>query len=253
MVVYELITPTQLNGSVQISVWYNSHSPKFINREMKIDIISDTVCPWCFIGKRRLERALRERPEIDADVRWHPFQLNPEMPLDGIDRQTYLNLKFGGSTNAQEVYSNVINAGASENLDFNFTAISRMPSSLLSHRLIYFCRDNSYQSIISENLFRSYFFHGLDIGELSNLVRIAEESGLNAIEIEAYLRSSNHSQLIRTQDKHSRELGISGVPCFIINDEFVVSGAQESEVFLQVFDAANEKSSRKIVDPDTAP
>lgn len=220
---------------------------------MKIDIISDTVCPWCFIGKRRLERALKKRPDIDADVRWHPFQLNPEMPLDGIDRQTYLNLKFGGSINAQEVYSNIINAGASEDLDFNFTAISRTPNSLLSHRLIYFCRNNSYQSIISENLFRSYFFHGLDIGEQRNLVRISEESGLNAIEVERYLRSDNDSQLIRTQDKRSRELGISGVPCFIINDEFVVSGAQEPEVFLQVFDAANEKTSGKSVAPYTAP
>ena len=220
---------------------------------MKIDIISDTVCPWCFIGKRRLERALRERPEIEADVRWHPFQLNPEMPLDGIDRQTYLNLKFGGSKNAQEVYSNIINAGAREDLDFNFTAISRTPNSLLSHRLIYFCRNNSYQSIIIENLFRSYFFHGLDIGKQSNLVKISEESGLNAIEVERYLRSDNDSQLIRTQDKRSRELGISGVPCFIINDEFVVSGAQEPEVFLQVFDAANEKTSGKSVAPYTAP
>ena len=220
---------------------------------MKIDIISDTVCPWCFIGKRRLERALRQRPEIDANVRWHPFQLNPEMPLDGIDRQTYLNIKFGGATNTQGFYNNVISAGASEDLDFNFTAINRTPNSLLSHRLIYFCRNNSYQNIISENLFRSYFFHGLDIGKLSNLVRISEESGLNAIEIEEYLRSGNDAQLIRTQDKRSRELGISGVPCFIINDEFVVSGAQEPEVFLQVFDAANEKTSRKSVAPYRAP
>jgi len=220
---------------------------------MKIDIISDTVCPWCFIGKRRLERALRERPEIDADVRWHPFQLNPEMPLDGIDRQTYLNLKFGGSINAEAVYSNISSVGANEDLDFNFAAISRTPNSLLSHRLIYFCRNNSYQSIISENLFRSYFFHGLDIGKLSNLVNISEDSGLNAGEIEAYLRSGNDSQLIRIQDKHSRKLGISGVPCFIINDEFVVSGAQEAEVFLQVFDAANEKSSGKSATSSAVP
>ena len=220
---------------------------------MKIDIISDTICPWCFIGKRRLERALRERPGIDADISWYPFQLNPEIPLDGIDRQIYLNIKFGGATNAEAVYNNVINAGASEDLDFNFTAINRTPNSLLSHRLIYFYRDNSYQNIISENLFRSYFFHGLDIGKLSNLVKISKDSGLNAIEIEEYLRSGNDTQLIRMQDKRSRELGISGVPCFIINDEFVVSGAQEPEVFLQVFDAAHEKTSRKSVNPDTAP
>ena len=104
---------------------------------MKIDVVSDTVCPWCFIGKRRLEKALLERPNTKFEVHWHPFQLNPEMPLDGIDRQTYLNLKFGGSVNAQAIYRNIVTAGASENLDFNFDAIGRMPNSLLSHRLVF--------------------------------------------------------------------------------------------------------------------
>ena len=215
-------------------------------RRMKIDVISDTVCPWCFIGKRRLERALRERPEINSEVVWHPFQLNPEMPIGGIDRPTYLRLKFGGSVNAQDVYGNIMNAGASEDLDFNFNAITRMPNSLLSHRLIYFCKDTPHQDTISENLFRSYFFYGLDIGEIDILVGISEESGLNTTDVERYLHSDKDSSEILKQDKSSRDMGISGVPCFIINGEFVVSGAQEHKVFLQVFDAATAPTKARI-------
>ena len=211
--------------------------------KMKIDIVSDTVCPWCFIGKRRLERALLERPNIKLEVHWHPFQLNPEMPLDGMDRQTYLNLKFGGSVNAQAIYGNILAAGTSENLDFNFDGIGRMPNSLLSHRLVYFCQESKQQNLITENLFRSYFFYGLDIGRLENLIQISEESGLNSQKVKEYLSSDADSNLIREQDKKAREIGITGVPCFIINDEFVVSGAQEPKVFLQVFDAAETSTA----------
>ena len=212
---------------------------------MKIDVVSDTVCPWCFIGKRRLEKALFERPDIEFEVRWHPFQLNPEMPLDGIDRQTYLNLKFGGSIPAQAVYNNILTAGASEDLDFNFDAISRMPNSLRSHRLVYFCRESKHQNMIAENLFRSYFFYGLDIGKIENLIQVAAESGLNSAEVERYLLSDDDSNLVQAKDKEARQMGISGVPCFIINNEFVVSGAQEPKVFLQVFDAAETSTNKE--------
>ena len=107
---------------------------------MKIDIISDTVCPWCFIGKRRLERALSMRPDIDAKITWHPFQLNPDMPAEGIERELYLSLKFGGAARAKELYRVVGEAGASEDLDFNFEAIKRTPNSLNSHRLLQYAQ-----------------------------------------------------------------------------------------------------------------
>ena len=210
---------------------------------MKIDVVSDTVCPWCFIGKRRLEKALLERPNIKFEVHWHPFQLNPEMPLDGIDRQTYLNLKFGGSVNAQAIYRNIVAAGASENLDFNFDAIGRMPNSLLSHRLVYLFRESKQQNMITENLFRSYFFYGLDIGKIETLIQVTEESGLSSATVKEHLLSDANKNLIQEQDKKARAIGITGVPCFIINDEFVVSGAQEPEVFLQVFDAAEASTA----------
>ena len=221
---------------------------------MKIDVVSDTVCPWCFIGKRRLEKSLMERPNIKFEVHWHPFQLNPKMPLDGIDRQTYLNLKFGGSVNTQSIYRDIITAGARENLDFNFDAIKRMPNSLLSHRLIYFFRESKQQDMITENLFRSYFFYGLDIGKIETLIQISEESGLSSIEVKEYLLSDADNNLLQEQEKRAREIGITGVPCFIINDEFVVSGAQEPAVFLQVFDAAEASNRRGLsINPPEPP
>ena len=162
------------------------------------------------------------------------------MPRDGIDRMAYLNLKFGGSDNARSIYNDIRNAGASESLDFNFDAIQRMPNSLLSHRLIHYCRNTSYQGAVSENLFRSYFYYGIDISNLASLVNIAEESGLVSDDVYSYLSSDDDTELIIAQDKKYRDMGISGVPCFIINDEFVVSGAQESKVFMQVLDVAHK-------------
>ena len=125
---------------------------------MKIDIISDTVCPWCFIGKRRLERALAMRPNITAEITWHPFQLNPEMPPDGIERQIYLKAKFGSSERAKDNYRAVDQASVGEKLDLQLDDIKRMPNSLQSHRLLHYARRHDKQDVVAENLFQSYFF-----------------------------------------------------------------------------------------------
>ncbi len=207
---------------------------------MKIDIISDTVCPWCFIGKRRLERALSMRPEMVPEINWYPFQLNPEMPEEGIERTLYLSLKFGSAERANEIYGSVTEASTSEDLDINFDAIQRMPNSLKSHHLVQFSRLKGSQHAVMENLFRSYFFYGTDIGSLNALLEIARDSGLDQTQVRHYLESDQDLDLVRTQDIQSRTMGVSGVPCFIIADEFAVSGAQEPEVFLQVFDSAKQ-------------
>ena len=207
---------------------------------MKIDIISDTVCPWCFIGKRRLERALAMRPEITPEINWYPFQLNPEMPKEGIERELYLSLKFGGSDRATKIYRAIGEASTSEDLDFNFNAIKRMPNSLNSHRLLHFSKIKGVQDVVAENLFRSYFFYGTDIGSLDSLLEIAENSGLDPNQIRHYLESDEDLDLVRDQDIQSRKMGVSGVPCFIVANEYAISGAQEPEVFLQVFDAAKQ-------------
>ena len=210
--------------------------------EMKIDIISDTVCPWCFIGKRRLERALVMRPNITSEITWHPFQLNPEMPTDGIDRQLYLKAKFGSSERAKDIYRAVEQASAFENLDLRLDDIKRMPNSHQSHPLLHYAKKYDIQDVVAENLFRSYFFYGIDIGSVTHLIKIAEETGLHAGDVKSYMESTEDIQLVRDRDIQSRKLGVSGVPCFIIAEEYAISGAQKSEVFLQVFDAAKELS-----------
>ena len=209
-------------------------------RIMKIDIISDTVCPWCFIGKRRLERAIAMRPEMVPEVNWYPFQLNPEIPEEGIERELYLNLKFGGMERATEIYRAVGEASTSENLDFNLNAIKRMPNSFKSHRLLHFSKIKGAQQTVAENIFRSYFFHGTDIGSIESLMEIAKDSGLDPKQVRYYLESDEGLDLVRNQEIKSRKLGVSGVPCFVVADEYAISGAQEPEVFLQVFDAANQ-------------
>jgi len=209
---------------------------------MKIDIISDTVCPWCFIGKRRLERALAMRPNITAEITWHPFQLNPEMPPDGIERQIYLKAKFGSSERAKDIYRAVDQASVCEKLDLQLDDIKRMPNSLQSHRLLHYARRHDKQDVVAENLFQSYFFYGIDIGSIAHLIKIAAESGLDGEDVRSYMESSEDIELVRGHDLQSRKLGVSGVPCFIIAEEYAISGAQESEVFLQVFDAAKELS-----------
>lgn len=209
---------------------------------MKIDIISDTVCPWCFIGKRRLERALAMRPNITAEITWHPFQLNPEMPPDGIERQIYLKAKFGSSERAKNIYRAVDQASVGEKLDLQLDDIKRMPNSLQSHRLLHYARRHDKQDVVAENLFQSYFFYGIDIGSIAHLIKIAAGSGLDGEDVRSYMESSEDIELVRGHDIQSRKLGVSGVPCFIIAEEYAISGAQESEVFLQVFDAAKELS-----------
>ena len=209
---------------------------------MKIDIISDTVCPWCFIGKRRLERALAMRPNITAEITWHPFQLNPEMPPDGIERQIYLKAKFGSSERAKDNYRAVHQASVGEKLDLQLDDIKRMPNSLQSHRLLHYARRHDKQDVVAENLFQSYFFYGIDIGSIAHLIEIAAESGLDGEDVRSYMKSSEDIELVRDHDIQSRNLRVSGVPCFIIAEEYAISGAQESEVFLQVFDAAKELS-----------
>ena len=213
---------------------------------MKIDIISDTVCPWCFIGKRRLERALAMRPNITAEITWHHFQLNPEMPPDGIERQIYLKAKFGSSERAKDIYRAVDQASVGEKLDLQLDDIKRMPNSLQSHRLLHYARRHDKQDVVAENLFQSYFFYGIDIGSIAHLIKIAAESGLDGEDVRSYMESSEDIELVRGHDLQSRKLGVSGVPCFIIAEEYAISGAQESEVFLQVFDAAKELSCQLI-------
>jgi predicted DsbA family dithiol-disulfide isomerase len=210
---------------------------------MHIDIFSDTVCPWCFIGKRRLEQALRQAGPLDLTIRWRAFQLNPAMPAAGIDRQNYLSLKFGGADNAARVYATIAEAGESVGLPFRFDRIGRTPNTLKSHQLIHFAARQGDQDPLVERLFSLYFFEGEDIGEMDVLLDAASDVGLDRDAAADVLASEDARQAVAMEDQQAREAGIQGVPSFILDGRYAVSGAQEPEVLLRMFDLARENEA----------
>jgi len=210
---------------------------------MKIDVYSDTICPWCFIGKRRLERALAERPQPDLALTWRPFQLNPEMPATGMDRRRYLELKFGGAAGAREVYDQVRQAGRSEDIDFAFEAIERTPSTLNSHRLIRYAGPAGRQDEVVQALFDSYFLEARDLGDREVLIAAAEAAGLDPAEARAYLESDEDAQAVLAEDARARQIGIQGVPTYILNDKYVLSGAHPPEVLFHMFELGRQENA----------
>jgi predicted DsbA family dithiol-disulfide isomerase len=205
---------------------------------IRIEVFSDTICPWCFIGKRRLERALRERPELSVDIKWLAFQLNPDMPDGGMDRRSYLEAKFGGVHQARRIYEPIERAGAAEDIDFRFDAIPRTPSTLRSHRLIHYAEEwPAGQDGVVEGLFESYFSRGEDIGDVEVLTRCAERGGVEGEATRAYLQGDEGGDAVRAQDRRARQLGIAGVPFFLVDRRYRLSGAQPPEMFHRLFDA----------------
>ena len=213
---------------------------------MRLDIFSDPICPWCFIGKRRLVRALAARPDLQIEVHWRAFQLNPEMPAEGMDRQLYLELKFGGPAAAQRIYDTIAEAGVSEKIDFDFGAIRRTPNTVNAHRLIRRAALEGKQDAVVEALFERYFLAGEDIGDAAVLVKIAEEAGLAASGLEAFLAGAEESDAVRSEDALARRTGIQGVPTFIFANRFALSGAHEPEVLIQMFELAEQDSAVEV-------
>ena len=204
---------------------------------MRLDIVSDTICPWCLIGKRRFEKALGQRPDIDLTITWHPFQLNPDMPAGGMDRREYLERKFGGADGAERIYEAVRAAGRAEGIAFAFEDIGRVPNTLDSHRLIDWANQEGRQDAVVESLFRRYFIDGEDIGDRAVLVGVAAEAGLDGEAIAARLATDEDVERVRGAAVEASRRGVGGVPCFIFEGRYAVSGAQEPAVFLQAFDA----------------
>ena len=205
---------------------------------MKVMIVSDTICPWCYVGKRRFERALAARPEITPEIEWRPFELNPQMPAEGLDRKAYIGAKFGGDERADEIYDAIRAAGEGEDIPFAFDDITRVPNTIASHRLIAWAHPRGRQDEMVEALFRAYFLSGKDIGEIDVLAEAAGATGLKKSEARAYLASEEGMEETKAEAWEAKRLGISGVPCFVFDGKYAVSGAQEPEVFSQVFDLA---------------
>lgn len=201
-----------------------------------VDVVSDTICPWCFIGKRRFEKALAQRPEVTALVAWRPFQLNPTMPEGGLPRQEYLEAKFGSAEKVKEVYGTITREGLGEDIAFAFERVERAPNTIHSHRLVKFAGERGLQDEMVERLFRAVFEEGRDIGDQEVLVEEAVKIGLAEEAARSYLRSDRDIDDIRQADAYARQLGIQGVPCFIVNRKYAISGAQPPEVFLKTID-----------------
>lgn len=207
---------------------------------MKIEYIFDTVCPWCYVGKRRFERALAMRPGTRADIRWRPFLLNPDIPLEGIDRRTYLDRKFGGPARVQRVHGAVAAAGEAEGIVFDFDRITRAPNTLNSHRMIRFAAGMGREAETVEALYRGYFCEGRDIGLIGELADIGADLGLPRQTLEAYLRSDADIAAVMNDNARAHRLGVNGVPCLILDGLYAVAGAQEPDVLLRLIDIARE-------------
>ena len=215
---------------------------------MKIDIIVDTVCPWCYVGKKRFDRALSIRPQEDLQVGWRAFQLNPDMPAGGMDRRAYVTEKFGGLERAKTVHGSLERAGAEEGIDFNFSAIEKTPNTVNSHRLIRFAAGYDLQTPVVSAVFDAYFLSGKDIGDISILTDIAADAGLDRDETREFLETDVDVETVLAEDELARRLGVNGVPCFIVNRKYAVSGAQSPEVLVQVFDLANQDETPALGD-----
>lgn len=210
---------------------------------IQIDIFSDTICPWCLIGKRRLEAALDMRPGLEVQIRWRTFQLNPQMPREGMERQAYLNLKFGGAENAGIVYERIRSTGAADGLDFNFEGIGRTPNTLESHRLVRWAAGFNKETELVEALFQAYFFRGEDIGAKDILLAAAEAAGLDRSAAESFLEGSDLLAEVSEEDRQARALGIDGVPCFIFNGRHALAGAQPPKVLAEMLDIARQEEA----------
>ena len=203
---------------------------------LAIDVISDVICPWCYIGKRRLEKALsRFGSEHEVRVRWLPYQLNPTMPNEGISRRKYRNRKFGSWERSLELDAKVVAVGETEGIHFAFDRIERTPNTVDAHRLIWLANQQRCQNAVVEALFGAYFTEGRDISSRHTLIDVVAEAGLERQLAEATLNSEEGMDAIKEAEELSRRHQVSGVPFFIINNEITLSGAQQPDAFLDAF------------------
>lgn len=203
-----------------------------------IQVFSDVICPWCYIGKRRLEKSLAAAGRRDARVRWLPFRLNPDMPGEGMGRREYRSAKFGSWERSLALDEQVAGVGRAEGIAFAFEKISRTPNTLDAHRLIGAADAEGVQDAVVEALFRAYFVEGLDLGDTPTLLDAAAGAGLDRVRAEELLRGDRGLDEIQAGEEQARLLGVRGVPFFVMNGAVAVSGAQEVPAFIAAFERA---------------
>lgn len=205
---------------------------------MRIDIFSDVVCPWCFVGKRHLEQALAGA--ADAEIRWHAYQLNPDLPAEGVDRRQYLAAKFGAQ--AERIHDRVQAAGRAAGIEFRFDRIQRSPNTFDAHRLLWLAGTQGRQDALKEALFGAYFLEGLDIGDRGVLAAVGARAGLESDDLGAFLAGEGGRSEVHADLGQAARLQITGVPFFIFNGRYALAGAQPPDIFRQALDTARAGS-----------
>ena len=201
---------------------------------VKLDIISDPICPWCYIGKAHLDKALADHPDHPFTIEWHPFQLNPDMPVGGMDRTEYLETKFGGKQGAVRAYAPVVENAEKAGATINFDAMTVTPNTIDAHRLIHWAGIEGRQSLVVDMLFKAYFVDGRNIGDSEVLADIADSAQMDAAMISKLLATDADVEDIRKRDAHSRQMGVNSVPTFIVANQHAVPGAQSPELWAKV-------------------
>jgi len=204
---------------------------------LTIDVVSDVVCPWCYLGKRRLEQALTLTPDREITVRWRPFRLDPTIPAEGIDRETYLTRKFGSLEAVADSHRRLTEMGRAEGIAYRFDAITRAPNTVNAHRLVHWAAAEDRQDAMVERLFAAYFSEGLDVGDDDVLARLAGEAGLDG-DIAARLAGQEDRDAVTAEVENAYRIGVSGVPCFILDRRYAVVGAQSAEVLVEAMTQA---------------
>ncbi|MFM7333519.1 MAG: DsbA family oxidoreductase [Tabrizicola sp.] len=203
---------------------------------IRLDIFSDPVCPWCYVGKANLDRALADHPDHPFLIQWHPFQLNPEMPEEGVSKRAYLEEKFGGKARVDAVHERLREVARNAGVDMDPDKPQRMPNTLNAHRLIHWAGIEGVQSRVVTALMRAYWMEGRDIGDLATLADIAGENGMDRDATLRLLHSDADADDIAARDQDARHKGVNAVPSFLIAQQYVVSGAQPPETWSKVIE-----------------
>lgn len=208
---------------------------------MQIDVISDTVCPWCFIGKRRLDAAVAERPDLGIEINWRPYQLDPNVPKAGVGRKDYFRAKFGDGERVKGMSDTLRQYGEELGIAFAFDKAEKRPNTIDSHRLIRWASSVGVQDAVVEALFKAYFEQGRDIGDSVVLVDIAASCGMDGELVEELLASDADTELVTREAGLAGQMGVQGVPAFVLEGKYVLVGAQDTAALVRVFDKVREK------------
>lgn len=210
---------------------------------IRLDIFSDPVCPWCYLGKANLDRALEAAPEHPFRIEWHPFQLNPEMPPEGVDKRQYLAARFGGAEQVDAIHDRLRQIARQNGVDLDPDVPKRIPNTLDAHRLIHWAGIEGRQTPVVSALFRAYWKEGRDIGNRAVLADIAGAAGMDRAATLRLLDSGADADDLRARDEDARHKGVTAVPTFLIAQQYVVSGAQPPDVWAKVIAELAEKGA----------